>query len=410
MYLAAIIRQQRWGVDVIAISENDYKRDFLKYDVVGFSIVSSYSYDIFKKCCDVSDFNEPKFIVAGGYHAEKFKNSIFKKLKANLIFRGEGENSMRDFLNAYEEGTPYKVKGIYYRKATGGWEKTPDREEEVNLDAIPLPARDELDIHNIVMTDRLAGSNLKMVHVLFSRGCAKNCYYCAANHDKNNSCVRYRNPLKIREELQLLKENYGIDGFSIIDDCFLTDKQKAKEICKNIMDLNLKWSLAARVDQIDNSILTELKKAGCLEIKFGIETGSDYILKKMNKGCTVNQAKKAINMTNYHGLTVKVFIISGLPFENEKTTEETMNFLSEMGNKKIRSVSLLRFAPLPGSYIYDHPSEFGINPSSLNEENFKYLHLYKSTANWWKDDKQYELYQTLYDKLRSHILSIWGEC
>lgn len=132
------------------------------------------------------------------------------------------------------------------------------------------------------MTDRLAGTELRMVHMLFSRGCIYNCFYCAAGQDNRIREIRYRNKFKIVEELQMLKNLYSIDGFSIIDDCFLTDQEKAIEICDYIADqnLNLKWSLAARVDSINDEVLTALRKSGCIEIKFGVETGSDLLLKK----------------------------------------------------------------------------------------------------------------------------------
>lgn len=412
LYLAAVIRNQGWKVKIFAIDENNYTHDFSEYDIVGYSIISSYSFNIFRDCVQQSKFKKGVFSVAGGYHAEKFRQDVFRELNVKIIFSGEGENSMKEFLNLWDEGEKYKTKGIYYQKADGTMAPFIPRKDKVDLDKIPFPARNLLPTEDIVMRGRVAGNNdIRMVHMLFSRGCANNCYYCAAHHDGKNTPTRYRSPDNIYKELSMLISDYGINGFSIIDDCFLTDEKKAIKICNKIAGLGLKWSLAARVDQIARNpeILKVLKKAGCIEIKFGVETGSDEILRNVNKKATVDDAKQAIQLTSQEGINVKCFIVSGLPGETQKTNQETIDFLQEM-KEYIRSVSLLRFAPLPGSHIYEHPVDFGINGNKLNMNNFQYLQLYHKTTDWWLDSNKKRELDKCYNSLKKCIESIWGEC
>ena len=413
LYLAAAVRDEPgWKVDVISVDEHtklEELKNWNKYDVLGFSIISSYSYSILKNCYSACKKKRDVVILAGGYQAEKYCNEVFRDFDADIIFKGQGEDSIRNFCQHYKERNFSEIRGIVYRDSNNRIIPTEGR-GEVDLDKILPPARDLLPTSDIIMTDRLAGTNLRMAHVLFSRGCSHNCYYCAANQNGNNSNIRYRNKIKIVEELNELKEQYGIKGFSIIDDCFLTDSEKATEICEYLIecDLNLKWSLAARVDNINQDILEVLHRSGCIEIKFGVETGSDELLEKMHKGngVTVECAEKAIRMTKRSGIRVKLFIITGLPGETDKTHEETKQFLEKMYSEDlVDRISLLRFTPLSGSYIYDHPEKFGINMNMLNIRNFHKMSLYKKSFNWWNAKGKIDQCNKWYEDMQNFINS-----
>lgn len=415
MYLAACVRENPdWEVKLIAVDKNADVKEFeswSNYDVIGFSLISSYSYDVLKRCFAVCKRKKNAVIIAGGYQAEKFSHDVFEDFDADIIFKGEGEDSIRDFCQHFEDRNYAEIPGIIYRGFRKTIQATPGR-GCVNIDKIPFPARDLLPLEDIVMTNRLAGTELKMVHMLFSRGCCYNCLYCAANQDGSIKKIRYRDKLKIVEELNLLINTYGIQGFSIIDDCFLTEEEKAVDICRYLakQNLGLKWSLAARVDQINDNVLEALKSAGCIEIKFGIETGSDELLKKMNKGTTVKMAEEAIKKTNACDIGVKLFIITGLPYESDTTHEETKQFLERMyENKLVNRVSLLRYTPLAGSYIYNHPSDYGLKGSALVKDNFSKTHLYHKSFNWWSDTSRYRNCERWYKDMQNFIRQRWGD-
>lgn len=256
------------------------------------------------------------------------------------------------------------------------------------------------------MNDRLANTNYKMVHVIFSRGCAYNCVYCGVPREGNRK-VRYRTPKNIIDELEHLK-NMGIEGFSIIDDCFLTDQKLALAIIDQIEKTGLKWSLTARVDQINDSIVAALKKSGCLEIKFGIETGSNTILTAMKKGFTVEEARTAIELVRSYDIGVKAFIITGLPGEDMTTNNETKEFLKEMGKDKINRISLLRFVPLPGSQIYENPKAYGIKKDIKKTIDYSCYKLYDGATNWWKNEEDFELRNVIYEDIKKFMLEIWA--
>lgn len=412
MYLAAsVLEEPGWKVDIKVIDENNYKLDLSEYDVVGFSIVSSYSYAWLKKCNDTSDMKDDVLKVAGGYQAEKFWHEVFRDFETDIVFKGEGENSIRQMCQKYCTRNFADIDGIIYKDNRGEIVHT-DGRGIVDIDKIPEPARYLLPLQDIIMKDRLAGTEKTMVHVLFSRGCPNDCVYCAANQNGNNKSIRYRDKELIVKELTNLKRAYNIEGFSIIDDCFLTDKKKAIEICKFITrsNLDLVWSLAARIDHIDDEILEVLFEAGCIEIKFGIETGSNDLLSKMQKGITIEMAEEAIRKTKNHGIGVKLFIITGLPGETDKTHRETVDFLKKMKNENlVNRVSLLRYTPLAGSYIYDHPDKFGINGNVLKIENFDKMHLYKKSHDWWSDRQKFKKCNNWYNDIQKIIEENWGD-
>lgn len=415
MYLAASVRKNPdWKVELIAVDErtpNEVLQTWDKYDVIGFSIISSYSYDILKRCYNASKKKPGVVTIAGGYQAVKFNNNVFEDFNADIIFRGEGEDSIRSFCEHYEDSNYSAIKGIIYRDANQDIQTT-EGPLWVDVDKIPFPARDLIPVEDIVMTDRLAGTELKMVHMLFSRGCKYNCLYCAANQDHRIKEIRYRDKHLIIKELQELKERYLIDGFSIIDDCFLTDQEKAIEICEYITSqhIGLQWSLAARVDNINEEVLKALRNAGCIEIKFGVETGSDTLLQRMRKGVTVADAEKAIRQTKKYGMKVKLFIITGLPFETDDTHNETKKFLERMHSENlVDRISLLRYTPLAGSYIYDHPEPYGVKKNMLNSRNFSKVSLYRKSHNWWTDKSRYASCERWYKDMRKFIDDRWTD-
>lgn len=412
MYLAAAVRQNLdWDVQLIAVDKDtpSSELDWSKYDAIGFSIISSYSYDILKRSFILSKRKLDVIIFAGGYQAEKFSSNVFTDFNANIIFKGEGEISIQEFCKYYESRNFAAIKSIIYRGIDQNIHST-DGPRCVDINAIAPPARDLIPTEDIVMTDRLADTNIRMVHMLFSRGCSYKCLYCAANQDNLIKEIRYRDKENICNELKDLKKCYNIEGFSIIDDCFLTNQEKAVEICNYIasQNLELKWSLAARVDSINDDVLAALKKSGCIEIKFGVETGSDELLKKLNKGITVAYAENAIKKTYDIGISVKLFIITGLPFETDDTHNQTKEFLRKM-HKYVKRVSLLRYTPLAGSYIYDNPEKFGIKRSELGSKTFEKTKLYRDSHDWWIEKERLKKCDEWYDDMNRFINGYWND-
>ncbi len=274
-----------------------------------------------------------------------YPEQVLKELDLDIVAIGEGEKNICDIVDHLYDQNFSLINGIYY-KAEHTIKKNLNQNIPCNLDNVPFPARHLLPKDSIVM-ERLANTKLPIAHVLFTRGCPYHCNFCA----NQNHNIRYRSKENIIEELKLLRNNYGIQGFCITDDNFLIDKKKVLPIIDEIAKLGLKWSTLSRVDIIDHELLEKLKKSGCIEIKYGVESGSQHILDLMNKGITIDEIKKAFYLTSMVGIKAKALLMHGYPGENLKTTMETITLLENL-KKYISRVGLTYFTYLPGSPIY----------------------------------------------------------
>lgn len=399
LYLAAIIEQKGIDVTLYRVSNEQYIFDLKEYDIVGFSISSSVTYSILKKVRKYSQFNEHGLLIAGGIHATIFPEDVINDLNVDIACIGEGENTISEIIDAYPKGKYNNINGIVYKdRYSRKMIITPKRELIEDLDSIPFPARHLLPLDEIVMRDRLSDTNLPIAHILCSRGCPYNCNFCA-NQEQG---IRYRTGANIREELELLIREYGIKGFCITDDNFIVNKERIEDICNEITPLELKWSSLSRVNTVDRELLIKLKQSGCIEIKYGIESGSPRILGLMNKKITIEEIRRAISITHEVGIKVKAFILHGFPGENIESTKETIQLLEELKDK-IDRISLFRFVPLPGSPVYNHAKDYGL----VMPQNFEDIFIYNNERKWWGTrDEQVELEQA-YHLLEEYVKNNW---
>ena len=152
--------------------------------------------------------------------------------------------------------------------------------------------------------------------ILTSVGCPFQCTYCAAR----NRGWRPRSPENCAEELRQAKKKYGITSFEILDDAFNIDKRRVLKFCKLVKPLNLRWICAngLRADLFDEEQAKAMSQAGCSSVSFGIEAVDNKVLKKVNKGETLEQIEKAVKIANFYFKKVNGFFIIGLPGSSYK--------------------------------------------------------------------------------------------
>lgn len=323
-----------------------------------------------------------------------------------MVGIGEGEDTFLELLAEVQTRRFERVDGVCYFGDRGP-SRTPPRKPMRDIDVLPLPARHLLDPGDLVMADRLSSTDLRMAHVMFSRGCPFPCRFCAAAQTR----IQYRSGVSARLELESMIGNYGIDGFAIADDNFIVNKNKVRDICLSIRDLGLRWSALSRVDTIDQALLADMAASGCIEIKFGMESGSEALLKAMRKNTKPHQIRNAVRMARRAGIKVKLFLIHGYPGENLDTTRETIELLDELAGD-IERVSLFRFVPLPGTYVYDHPEEFDLHGTDRHPDwdgDWSRYHIHHNHLHWWGSDQDFSLVQRGYEELRGMVDRLWPE-
>jgi hypothetical protein len=206
---------------------------------------------------------------------------------------GESEDTILDILGRAGRHEFGGIPGILWRDTDGLVHRNPARPLMRDIDQLPLPARHLLPAGNVVMSDRLAGTDLAMAHVMFSRGCPFPCSFCAAGQSR----IQYRSGKSARAELEHLIGAYGIQGFSIVDDNFIVSKAKVADICDQVSGLGLRWSALSRVDTVDPALLAKMAASGCIEVKYGMESGSESLLKAMRKNTTRAKIRAAVHAT-----------------------------------------------------------------------------------------------------------------
>jgi len=153
------------------------------------------------------------------------------------------------------------------------------------------------------------------------------------------------------EIMSYLQQEYGIQHIMFVDDLFTASRKRTTELCRLIIDNGLKmtWSCASRVDVVKPDLLHLMKEAGCWEISFGLESGSDELLKKMDKSAAVARSKEALRWTDDAGIRSKGLFMLGYPGESAETIAQTKAFVKEV---PLTIMNLTKFTPYPGSPIY----------------------------------------------------------
>lgn len=406
MYLAAVVERAGMSAAILKVNERNVALDLREFDVVAFSIPSSATYGLMRKARFASAYSGHALLLVGGVHPSFYPEKTFIDWDVHAVATGEGEESILELIARAKDRDFSKVSGVCYRSG-GSLVRKPERPLMKDIDSLPLPARHLLEVDDFVMDDRLADTDVRMAHVMLSRGCPFPCRFCAAAQTK----IQYRSGRNVRAELIHLKEKYNVEGFAIVDDNFVVNKTKVADICVNITDLGLRWSALSRVDTVDEALLTAMRKAGCIEVKFGVESGSQRILDAMDKRITPEDICTTLELAQKVGIGSKIFIIHGFPGEDMASTKETIALLERLSSL-INRVSLFRFVPLPGTYVYQHPDEFQLHGTDTDprwDGDWSKYHIHHNDHHWWGAESEFTELNESYELLRQYVDTTWPD-
>lgn len=138
------------------------------------------------------------------------------------------------------------------------------------------------------------------------------------------------------DEVEYLKNKYGFEGFDFWDDTLTVSKEHVRAICNEILrrNLNIKWYAPTRANTIDKEILSLMRKAGCIRISFGAESGSPRILKLIKKGIVPEQVISAAQMASDVGMKVMINFMVNLPYETLEDLKMTINLMKKLNSIK----------------------------------------------------------------------------
>ncbi len=290
-------------------------------------------------------------IIVGGPHVSSMGVETMERFpEFDFSVIGEGERILTDLLDVLEAGGDISsIAGIVYRDGPFT-RQTSGRAVNKVLDELAMPAWDLLQnfpkVYKAAIYDFPRGP---VASIAASRGCPFHCKFCDTS--TFGARVRHYSPIKVFEMMRHLYETYGVRHVMFVDDLFLASKVRTTELCNMLLasGMGLTWSCTARVDTVKPDILQLMKKAGCWEISFGLESGSNELLQKMDKAADIEKSEQAVKWTAEAGIRTKGLFMLGYPGENEETIRQTKEFVQRI---PMTIMNLTKFTPYPGSPIY----------------------------------------------------------
>lgn len=287
-------------------------------------------------------------IVLGGIHASALPSFIAQRYRDyfDYVVVGEGEQTLLELVqHVQEREVPLGVSGLCFwheRRVV----QTPPRPLIQNLDALPFPARDLIPqqlFHPNAHNTRYE----RCVAILTSRGCPFSCSFCASGLTMGKK-YRIHSAEYVLEEMTLLKQKFGAQQLLITDDTFTIDKERLVAVCEGMIrrKLNLKWFCFSQVTAVDEHVLPLMRRAGCYNIGFGVESGSSRVLKLMGKSISLERCARAIALSNAQGLKTQAFFVFGTPGETTEEMEVTIDFALRL-NPTLAFFNML--VPFPGT-------------------------------------------------------------
>lgn len=311
----------------------DYKPDF-----VGFTMFTAN----FPAVKNISLLLKQRYphvrIVAGGPHVTLAKDIALREAECiDLGVCNEGEFTFLDLV----QGKPLdEIYGLIYRN-NGKIIVNKPRAFIDDLDVLPFPQRNNFYPNS---------QKLETHYIITSRGCPNVCSFCASPLLWKRS-VRFRSIDNVITELKGLRDQ-GVKYIQFQDDTFTFNKKRLLGLLSRMIEekLDFSWICDTRLNCIDSEVLESMKRAGCIRVKIGVESGNREILKNINKGITPELVINKVELIKKYGLGVAVYLMIGFPGETDDQARETIELA-----KKIEAdyYSLSTLAPYYGTSIYD---------------------------------------------------------
>lgn len=312
-------------------------------------------------------------IVAGGPHPSALPARTLEDcptLDAAAV--GEGE---RTLVELADHGLRAGIPGLAIRMDGRILPSAAPAEPIHDLDSLPEPPYDLLDMAFYTRHSRylIRWLDIAATNVRTSRGCTNRCRFCGG-HLVGGVGVRTHSLERVVDQVERLVGQWALEGIHFEDDTIGADRDRLLRLCEMLrrrgLDKRVKWDCCLRVDQADAELLRAMRAAGCIQVEYGFEAGSDESLRGLGKGATVEQNRQAVERTREAGLRVFADIMVGLPGQTREDFRKTVQFLRWV---RPEVISAVRLYPLPGTAVFDQLPESV--RASLRWEDFAYFDL-----------------------------------
>lgn len=343
-------------IDQLAGENVEYELKKFAPDIVGITSVTPNFPDAIKVAALSKSMG--CLTIMGGVHASILPNEALQY--CDIVVKGEGEIAM---LKIIEEGIKSGMVQVPYIK---------------DIDTVPPPARHLMQVEfYLKVRDRIGYSFLNFAErgkntasILSCRGCPYNCAFC--HNSWRGIPVRFHSAERMISEIEDLIEQYDVRSIFFIDDNMFVNRRRLERICEMMLErkMDIIWGANSRVDNINERVLRLAKKAGCRQVTFGFESGSQKILNILNKRTTVEQNINAINLCNKVGIGVNGTVMIGNPTETVHDMRKTIKFIRN--NKASNGFGVCITTPYPGTKLWDWCVENNRIPEKFEWGDFNY--------------------------------------
>ncbi len=325
---------------------------------------------LFGQCVKIAEivksWNKNVIVVAGGAHASSKPESLLLQTQYDMAIVGEGEFALLEVMTMPREQWP-NINGIAYKDGKGGIVKTEKRPFIQNLDELPFPMYELINIYDYNVPPSFRRKT-PVAPMETSRGCVWGCTYCNKSVFGRN--FRVKSPERTVKEIEQLVA-LGYKEIHINDDMFTTDKERVKDICRLLIEksINITWACpnGIRADRVDKELINLMKGAGCYRVSFGAESGNQTVLNNIEKAQTLQQVIEAFKICREAGMIAYGFFMFGLPGDTEETMQETIDFAKKC-DPDVAKFGIM--VPLPSTPIYEAWKGTHIISENWDDYNF----------------------------------------
>ena len=297
-------------------------------------------------------------ILIGGPHVSSLPRETLEEFQEfDIGVINEGEGTIPELISCHQSGGDMgDVAGLVY-KSEGEVVCSAARPNIEDLDRLPYPAWDLLPhLPTYYKPSPHSYLTLPSSSLVTSRGCNGTCTFCARPFMGEK--YRAHSADYTVGMIDHLVKRYGIRDIMFYDDNFLLDKKRVEKICEALLkkEYKISWSCLARPEIISDDLFTLIRRAGCWQIAYGIESGDQTILNAIKKRVTVERIEEVIRKTNQAGIHSRGYFMIGSPGETRETIEKTTRFITTSG---LKDFHVTFCTPMPGAELFTTASQYG---------------------------------------------------
>jgi len=335
MQIASILRNNGHQVKILDLRLSQKKseqcitntmKDFQPH-AVGLSSLTIEAPSLHYTASIVKNLSPQTFIIAGGPHPTSFPEEVLLDKHIDCISIGEGEATAPELFDSLlDGGNLSRVKGIAFLQ-DGQATFTDPRPPIEDLDSLPFPAWDLVEVEKYKNRRGMAGYYRRYMNLFTSRACPYKCIYCHTIFGKG---FRARSPENVLEEIITIIKKYNIYDFEILDDIFNIDSKRAMTIydmiIRNGLGISLAFPNGLRCDRIEDDHIRMMKQAGVIHVSVAVETASPRLQKIIKKNLIIPKVDEFIRYCDRLKINTRGFFMIGLPTESSDEIMETIKF------------------------------------------------------------------------------------